>query len=168
LQGQVYYTLLWGDWNATPEELDSTGWCKKTAGRVVESELDYTCTASPRREIDFFITHDRLLPLCGEIFLDEEAPTRPHSTIGMDIKAKPREVKIRVLLEPRPLPMGEAPKEPQEQAEDWGHNWAEAKRILRQAKKERPWPSQLQQHFGWGCAASDHQEVTELYARWVS
>ena len=125
-----------GDWNATPSEMDSIGWCKRTSSRVIDSGLEYTCTIQPRREIDFSISHDRLLPMCGPIFLDEDSPTRPHSTIGMDIRARPREVMIRVLLEPRPLPVVPL-KESQNQNETWDPCWAEAEHLVEEALERR-------------------------------
>ena len=59
--------------------------------------------------LDFFIVSDCLMLSKGQCVIDLEAPTRPHSTVSLQIAARPRAVYMWAPVIPKSLSLFEGP-----------------------------------------------------------
>ena len=99
-----------GDWNCTPEELESTGWLKIIGGKIVVASQP-TCGD---RELDFCVVSDALEHAAEVACVIIDASFKAHSPVRLYIEANARHAVVRELKVPKGfgaiLPHGPAAK----------------------------------------------------------
>ena len=89
-----------GDWNCTPEELTATGWLQLVKG-AVHAPIAPTCNG---KVYDFFVVSQSFSHAVVSTHTVGDAGLTPHSPVRLLIKDKPRQLMVRQLQTPMPLP----------------------------------------------------------------
>ena len=100
---KVPWAIL-GDWNASPDELVSSGWTELVRGQpVVPLGLTVTCTSGRGALLDYAVVSNSMLPLIKSCEGRMDTPWSPHVGIQLRLHANPRTVSVRKLLLPKTL-----------------------------------------------------------------
>ena len=100
-------SVVVGDWQVTPQELQTTRWMER-AQLVVANPAGVTATCATgfggARLLDYFLVSPVLMPL----LLSEavySVPWKPHIGLLLSLSAHPRSFHAPTLISPRPLPL---------------------------------------------------------------
>ena len=104
--------IVAGDFNVTPDVLQSSGWPSLVCG-VVHAPCTATCNG---KVYDYFVASASLSSAVAKVRVVGDGATKPHSAVRLLLKTAPRSHKVRCLAAPRKfgahLPLGCAPIQP--------------------------------------------------------
>ena len=92
--------ILFGDWNMAPSVLQETGFLAECKAEVVWQPQIASTMVGGSGYLDFFVVSSRLLPAVrpeGQV----PAPFRPHIALGLRCAARPRDIRVRKLCQPK-------------------------------------------------------------------
>ena len=83
----AYPVVLAGDWNATPRQVEESGFPREAHTVLVAPTLPTCITPTSSRTIDFFATNDAAKRLVDSVSVDLAWPKRPHRPVTIDLAA---------------------------------------------------------------------------------
>ena len=95
LKTSRHFVIL-ADWNFEPHQLAELDWLSSIQGEIIMlSELQITCSSGSGRMLDFAVISKGFVPIVRGFRGDLTTPWKPHTSICLDIAAKPRSVMAR-------------------------------------------------------------------------
>ena len=105
--------IIGADWNMQPHELAQAPWIRGIGGTIYCPEgLVSTCTSGIGRVLDYFVIHNSLSGLLLGMSPDLRCPIRPHIPLKLYLPWRPRSMRARMLVVPRPIPLVAGPDLP--------------------------------------------------------
>jgi len=139
-EGHKFETVMAGDWNMTPLQFRAGG-CDRVGGFKVLAPEAATCISSTSaRTIDFFVVSESLASVEVDLKVREEATTRPHRPVTLEIHEDLSKATVRCFKEYQRLPI-ERPFGPGLEPLDWSGVREETSRVAEAAREGQTGPA---------------------------